>query len=72
MVPITSLLFPAAFLVALLLPECEVWVLDGYEFAPREALVDFAICNATDRGITADTCAFLRSSARDDDDFDDD
>jgi hypothetical protein len=76
MVPITSLIFPAAFLVALLLPECELWLLDRYwHAAPREVLVDFVICKGTDSGISADICARLEGPAaapEEDDDFGED
>jgi hypothetical protein len=73
MVPITPLIF-AAVLFVVLLAECELWLLDGcWRIAPREVLVDFAVCNGTDGGITADVCARLRDDAvapNEDDDFD--
>jgi hypothetical protein len=60
MIPITPLIFAAAVFVALL-PECELWLLDGdCRTAPREVQVDFAGCGGPGEGVSADACARLR------------
>ena len=60
MLPIAPLIFAAAVLVALL-PGWELWLLDGgCRTAPREVLVDFAVCGGAGDGVSADVCARLR------------
>ncbi len=71
MVPITPLIFAAAVFIALL-PECELWLLDGgCSTAPREVLVDFAVCGEAGDGTATDACARLRGGAMAPEEIDD-
>lgn len=64
MMPLTSLMFVAAILVALLLPEYELRFFDGsLRTSPREALVDVAISN----GVCACLPGFIMTPGEDDD-----